>query len=97
MLDIVHITTGLIFSVVVFNILYIVKNENNGEWDDYDDTGNIILDILNILNILNIFILVMSIKFILSFTYILKEVNEAIGALTEETDVQNESIKNMTR
>ena len=81
MLDIVHITTGLIFSVVIFNILYIVKNENNGEWDDYDDTGNIILDILNI------FILVMSIKFILSFTYRLKEVNEAIRALT---DVQNE-------
>ena len=81
MLDIVHITTGLIFSVVIFNILYIVKNENNGEWDDYDDTGNIILGILNI------FILVMSIKFILSFTYRLKEVNEAIRALT---DVQNE-------
>jgi len=52
MIDIVNITAGVIFISVVFKILYIVKKENNGEWDYYD-TSNIILDI---------FILLMGIK-----------------------------------
>jgi len=86
MIDIVNITTGVIFISVVFKILYIVKNENNGEWDNYD-TSNIILDIC---------ILLMGIKFIWSFTDRIKdtEINES---LNEAIRAQTEAIGDLTR